>query len=128
MMEKMQQKLMKRYQMFAWLGFSVVVVAFLFSLQGSGANDSADKATREAARAGSALVAANVLRHSILTWVPALKFVGLGILLGASTIILRSAFMSVHKPTPTCKSNYLIPIRFHIEFFAKLFFNWRNRT
>lgn len=91
MMEKMQKKMMKRYRMFAVLGFLIVAVAFGFSLLGATANQtffSATKASREAAEAGSTLVAANVTRHSITTWVPAFKFVGLGLLLGAITMAL----------------------------------------
>lgn len=91
MMEKMQNKMMKHYQMFGWLGFIIVVIAFLYSLQGAGANStffSVDKASREAAGAGSALVAASVLRHSIPTWVPAVKFLGLGMIIGAITMAL----------------------------------------
>jgi hypothetical protein len=91
MMEKMQNKMMKRYQMFGWLGFIIVIVAFLYSLQGAAANSiffSVDKATREAAGTGSALVAASVLRHTLPTWVPAIKFLGLGIMLGAITMAL----------------------------------------
>lgn len=93
MMEKMQNKMMKRYQMFAWLGFLIVIIAFLSSLQGANANAtffSVDKAAREGAAAGSVVVAANALRHSITTWVPAFKFVGLGLLLGAITMALGS--------------------------------------
>lgn len=90
-MEKMQKKMMKRYQMFAWLGFIIVLIAFVLSLQAASANAaffSVDKATREAAGAGSALVEANVLRNSLITWVPAFKFLGLGLMLGAITMAL----------------------------------------
>ncbi|MCP4420570.1 MAG: hypothetical protein GY805_28520 [Chloroflexi bacterium] len=91
MMEKMQKKMMKNYKMFGWLGFIIVIIAFLYSLQGAGANStffSVDKASREAAGAGSALVAASVLRHTIPTWVPSFKFLGLGVMLGAITMAL----------------------------------------
>lgn len=91
MMEKMQNAMMKRYQMFVWLGFIIVLIAFLLSLSAANANAlffSADKATREAAGAGSALMTANVIRHSIPTWVPSFKFLGLGIMLGAITMAL----------------------------------------
>jgi hypothetical protein len=91
MMEKMQNAMMKRYQMFIWMGFIIVLIAFLLSLSAANANAtffSADKATREAAGTGSALVAANVIRHSIPAWVPSFKFVGLGIVLGAITMAL----------------------------------------
>ncbi len=90
-MDKMQTAMMKRYQMFAWLGFLVVIIAFLVSLQAAGAQGTffgVDKATREAAGAGSSLVAANVASHVIPTWVPAFKFLGLGLMLGAITMAL----------------------------------------
>ena len=85
-MQKMMLGMMKMYQLFAWLGLIVVFVAFLFSFQGASANAlffSVDKATREAAGAGSALALANVTRHSLPIWVPYLKFLGLGLMLGA---------------------------------------------
>lgn len=91
MMEKMQNKMMKRYQMFGWLGLIIVIFAFSYAVQASGANTtffSVDKATREAAGAGNSVVAANALRHSLTTWVPAVKFLGLGIMLGAITMAL----------------------------------------
>lgn len=90
-MEKMQQTMMKRYQMFGWLGFIIVIIAFLLSLQVSSANSaffSVSKAAREAAGAGDPLVAANVTRHTLAWWVPAFKFLGLGLLLGAITMAL----------------------------------------
>ncbi len=91
MIEKMQQTMMKRYQMFAWLGLLVVLGAFLFSLQVANANGAffaATKAAREGATAGSALVQANVTRNSLAWWVPAFKFFGLGLMLGAITMAL----------------------------------------
>jgi hypothetical protein len=91
MMEKMQTAMMKRYQLFAWMGLIIVLIAFLAPLAAANANAiflSVSKATREAAEAGSALVAANVLRHSVPTWVPSFKFLGLGIMLGAITMAL----------------------------------------
>lgn len=90
-MEKMINSMMKHYKMFAGIGLLIVLIAFAYSLVGSNAQAvffSADKATREAAGAGSALVAANVVRHSIPTWVPSLKFLGQGIMLGAITMAL----------------------------------------
>lgn len=88
-MDKMQNLMMKNYKMFAGLGLLIVLIAFIFSLQAADANSvffSVDKATREAAVPGSNIVAANVARQSIPYWVPALKFVGLGLLLGAITM------------------------------------------
>jgi len=92
MMEKMQNRMMKMYQMFAWLGLIIVLIAFWVALtSGSNANAAffADsKAVREAAGSGSAFAIANATRHSVVTWVPAFKFLGLGIMLGAITMAL----------------------------------------
>jgi hypothetical protein len=90
-MEKMQNAMMKRYKMFAAIGIIIVLIAFWVSLQGSQAQAvffSVDKATREAADVGTNIVAANVTRQSIPTWVPSFKFLGLGIMLGAITMAL----------------------------------------
>ncbi len=91
MMENMINAMMKRYQMFTWLGLIIILISFLLAISAGDANAvffSADKATREAAGAGSALVEANVARHSVATWVPSFKFLGLGIMLGAITMAL----------------------------------------
>ncbi len=88
-MEKMQNSMMKRYKMFAAMGFVIVAIAFIVSFVAADANAtffSVDKATREAATPGTNIVAANVVRQVIPYWVPALKFVGLGLLLGAITM------------------------------------------
>lgn len=90
-MEKMQNKMMKMYQMFAWLGLIIVLFAFAMAVTGANANAtffSVDKVSRETAVTGSALVNANIYRHSIATWVPSLKFLGLGLMLGAITMAL----------------------------------------
>jgi hypothetical protein len=91
MMENMQKAMMKRYKMFAWMGFVVVLIAFYYSLQASAANSlffSASKAVREAAGTGDPLALANAARHVLPWWVPAFKFFGLGLLLGAITMAL----------------------------------------
>lgn len=90
-MERMQRSMMKRYKMFATIGFIIVAIAFIISLFAADANAtffSVDKATREAADSGTNIVAANVLRQLIPHWVPAFKFLGLGLLLGAITMAL----------------------------------------
>ena len=97
-MEKMINMMMKRYQMFVWLGLMLVVIAFVLSILAANSNAtffSADKATREAAGPGTALVAANLIRHSISTWVPAFKFLGLGIMLGAIIMALGSIIQTL---------------------------------
>lgn len=91
MMDKILDPMMKRYQMFAWLGFIIVVISFLVAISAGNASAeffSADKVTREAAASGSPLVLANATRNALTAWVPAFKFLGLGILLGAITMAL----------------------------------------
>jgi len=88
-MDKMQNAMMKNYKMFAAVGLLIVAIAFVISLQASGANSTFFAATKEAREgADSALIAANVTRNTIAHWVPAFKFVGLGLLLGAITMAL----------------------------------------
>ena len=92
MMDKMITAMMKRYQLFAWMGLILVLLAvwFAFSIGGD-ANAtffSVDKAAREAAGTGSVFALANVALHSISAWVPAFKFLGLGLMLGAITMAL----------------------------------------
>ena len=92
MMEKMITAMMKRYQLFAWMGLIMVLLAVWFAYSiGADANAtflSVDKATREAAATGSVLALANTALHSTTTWVPAFKFMGLGLMLGAITMVL----------------------------------------
>ena len=92
MMDKMMFRMMNMYQMFGVLGLVIVVISFLVALYlGSNAQEtffSVDKVTREAAGAGSTLALANVTRNVIPIWVPAFKFFGLGLMLGAITMAL----------------------------------------
>ena len=94
MMDKMINVMMKRYQMFVWLGFIIVLIAFWMAYSvGADAQAtffSVDKATREAAGTGTIYAIANAARHSIPAWVPMIKFLGLGIMLGAITMALGS--------------------------------------
>ena len=90
-MEKMQNTMIKQYKMFAGLGLVIVLIAFILSLVAADATTtffSVDKAAREAAVAGTEIVAANVTRQVLPHWIPAFKFVGLGLMLGAITMAL----------------------------------------
>ena len=90
-MEKIQSSMMKKYKMFAGLGLIIVLIAFILSLFAADASStffSVDKVTREVAVAGTEIVAANVTRHVLPHWIPAFKFVGLGLMLGAITMAL----------------------------------------
>jgi hypothetical protein len=85
--------------MFVWLGFIIVLIAFWMAYSvGAEAQAtffSVDKATREAAGTGTIYALANAARHSIPTWVPMLKFLGLGIMLGAITMALGSIIQTL---------------------------------
>lgn len=99
MMDKMINVMMKRYMMFVWLGFIIVLIAFGAAyFIGAGAQASfysVDKVTREAAGPRSVYALANAARHSITTWVPMFKFLGLGIMLGAITMALGSIIQTL---------------------------------
>jgi len=95
-MEKMQNTMMKHYKMFAAIGLLIVVIAFVVSLQASDANSTFFSATKEAREGSdSTLIAANVTRNVIQQWVPAFKFVGLGLMLGAITMALGLIAMAL---------------------------------
>jgi len=77
----------------------IVLIAFWMAYS-VGANAQAafflvDKATREAAGSGTIYALANAARHSIPTWVPMFKFLGLGIMLGAITMALGSIIQTL---------------------------------
>ncbi|MCK5314513.1 MAG: hypothetical protein KAJ53_05295 [Anaerolineales bacterium] len=98
-MDKMINAMMKRYLMFVWMGLIIVLIAFWMAYS-VGANGQAtffsvDKATREAAGTGSIYALANAARHSIATWIPMFKFLGLGIMLGAITMALGSIIQTL---------------------------------
>jgi hypothetical protein len=88
----MIEGMMPLYPWIAIMGWGFVLVALLigiFSLSPAVSTFFSDsKAVREAAEAGSAFVNANVTAHVIESWVPQLKFVGLGLGLLAITMAL----------------------------------------
>jgi hypothetical protein len=88
----MIEGMMPLYPWIAIMGWGFVLVSLLigiFSLSPAVSTFFSDsKAVREAAEAGSAFVNANVTAHVIESWVPQLKFVGLGLGLLAITMAL----------------------------------------
>ena len=78
---------------FIGMGFMIVVIAFIVGLVNSAtAADyfTASKAVREAAARGSDLATQKAFIESTKVWLPAFKFLGLGLLLGGVTFLLAT--------------------------------------
>lgn len=89
----MQTMANKMWIPFLGMGFMIVVAAFLVGLVNSGiAADyfTASKITREAAVTGSTLATQNAFIESTKIWLPALKFFGVGMMLGGVTFLLAT--------------------------------------
>lgn len=89
---RMIEGMMPLFPVIAVMGWLIVGIAFLVALLALSPAQatffSEAKAVREAAGPGSAFVQANLLRHSLETWVPEFKFFGLGLALMAITMAL----------------------------------------
>ena len=75
------------------MGFMMVAIAFIIGLVNSGTTAdyfAADKATREAAAAGSALVDNRETLEGIKAWLPGFKFLGMGLILSGMTFLVAT--------------------------------------
>ena len=89
----MQSMASKMWTPFLGMGLMIVVASFIIGLVNSGvAADyfTASKITREAAVTGSALATNKAFIESTKVWLPALKFLGLGMMLGGVTFLLAT--------------------------------------
>lgn len=89
----MQSMASKMWLPFLGMGFMIVAAAFIIGLVISGnVADwlSVSKLTRETAERGSALATQKAFIESAKIWLPALKFLGLGTMLGGVTFLLAS--------------------------------------
>lgn len=87
-MEKMLQKMMKRYPVFIAMGFMIVVISVIIGATNTAAAASyyaVDKVTRETT-VGWAQVRASI--ESTLIWLPYFKFLGIAMILGGITMAL----------------------------------------
>ncbi len=92
-MTGMQKMARKMWGPMLLIGFMIVVVAFVVGIVNSYTTAdyfSADKATREAAVAGSTLVDARVSIEGIQAWLPGFKFFGMGLILAGITFLLAT--------------------------------------
>ena len=83
---------------FLAMGFMIVVAAFVVGLANSGiAADyfTASKAAREAAVRGSDLATDRAFIKSTKVWLPAFKFLGLGMILGGVTFLLATILVAL---------------------------------
>jgi hypothetical protein len=89
----MQAMAEKMWIPFIGMGFMIVVVAFVVGLINSGiATDyfGASKAVREAAERGSELATQKAFIESTKVWLPTVKFLSMGMLLGGVTFLLAT--------------------------------------
>ena len=89
----MQAMAGKMWMPFIGMGFMIVVVAFIIGLfVSSAAADyfSFSKSVREAAGTGSDLATKKAFIESTKVWLPTLKFLGLGMILGGVTFLLAT--------------------------------------
>jgi hypothetical protein len=89
----MQAMASKMWIPFIGMGFMIVVAAFVVGLVNSGtAADyfTASKEAREAAVRGSDLATQKAFIESTKIWLPALKFLGIGMILGGVTFLLAT--------------------------------------
>ncbi len=89
----MQSMASKMWLPFLAMGLMIVVGAFVVGLVNSSTAAGyfeASKITREAAATGSALATDKAFIESTKIWLPALKFLGLGMMLGGVTFLLAT--------------------------------------
>jgi len=87
-MEKMMQRVMKRFPLFIAMGFMIVAVSLIIGAVNAGnaaAYYAVDKATRDASTELAALRAGI---ESTIVWLPYLKFLGLAMILSGITMAL----------------------------------------
>ena len=89
----MQSMASKMWIPFIAMGFMIVVIAFIIGLVNSSVASGyfeATKEAREAAIAGSDLATDKAFIESVKAWLPPLKFLGMGMLLGGVTFLLAT--------------------------------------
>ena len=89
----MQGMASKMWMPFIGMGFMIVVAAFIIGLVSSATIAdyfTASKAMREAAAKGSDLATQKAFVESVKVWLPAFKFLGIGMLLGGITFLLAT--------------------------------------
>ena len=89
----MQSMASKMWAPFLIMGFMVVVVSFIIGIVNSGIASSYfefSKLAREAATTGQTLATQKAWLESVTIWLPAFKFLGVGMLLGGVTFLLAT--------------------------------------
>ena len=94
----MQSMASKMWAPFLIMGFMVVVVTFIVGIVNAGIAGSYfefSKLAREAATTGQDLATQKAYLESVKIWLPALKFLGIGMLLGGVTFLLATILGSL---------------------------------
>ena len=94
----MQAMAGKMWIPFIAMGFMVVVAAFIVGVVNSyvaGDYFAASKVARDAAETGSKLATQNAFIESTKAWLPSVKFLGIGMILGGVTFLLATILGSL---------------------------------
>ncbi len=89
----MQAMASKMWVPFIAMGFMVVLAAFIYGLVNASITSDylqASKEVREAAIAGTSLATDKAFMESTKAWLPSLKFLGMGMILGGVTFLLAT--------------------------------------
>jgi hypothetical protein len=104
----MIERMMPLYPVMAVMGLLLVLLSFLAGwllLAPANGNFFADaKLVRETAEVGSSFVKANAARHVLATWIPGVKFFGLGLMLMSMTMALGTIALKLRQMGVTITS------------------------
>jgi len=110
----MQAMASKMWVPFIAMGFMIVMAAFVYGLVNSSISSDYfqfSKVTREAAEAGSSLATQKAFIESTKTWLPAFKFLGMGMILGGVTFLLATILGSLRTGGGRVQEALGVPVR-----------------
>ena len=110
----MQAMASKMWMPFIAMGFIVVLAAFIVGLVNSSVTSDyfdSSKVVREAAETGSTLAIQKAFIESTKAWLPAFKFLGMGMILGGVTFLLATILGSLRTGGGRVQEALGVPVR-----------------
>lgn len=110
----MQAMASKMWMPFIAMGFVVVLVSFIVGLVNSSITSEyfePSKVVREAAETGSALATQKAFVESTKAWLPAFKFLGMGMILGGVTFLLATILGALRTGGGRVQEALGVPVR-----------------
>ena len=110
----MQAMASKMWMPFIAMGFMVVLAAFIFGLVNSSITSDyfeSSKVVREAAETGSTIATQKAFIESTKAWLPAFKFLGMGMILGGVTFLLATILGSLRTGGARVQEALGVPVR-----------------